>query len=160
MQGGRGLPPLAAVVMAAAVMAAIGFWWHIDRQTGTLPASAPSVAADVSGQPASALIPKPAFGKLTGLWQRPDGGYLIEIRSVGPGGEMNAAYFNPRPINVAKAEAYQDGGAISIFIELRDRNYPGSKYNLQYDPLYDRLTGIYYQAVQKVIYEVEFVRMR
>ena len=160
MRGGQGLPPLAAVVMAAAVTAAVGFWWRVDRQAGTPPASAPSVAANVSGQPASALIPKPAFEKLTGLWQRPDGGYLIEIRSVGPDGEMDASYFNPRSINVAKAEANQDGATINVFIELRDRNYPGSKYHLQYDSVFDRLTGTYYQAVQKETYEVEFVRMR
>ncbi len=151
---------MAAVVMAAAVAAAIGVWWHIDRQTVTSPASAPSAAANVADQPDPAGAPEPTFEKLTGLWQRPDGGYLIEIRSVGPDGEMNAAYFNPRPINVAKAGASQNGATITVFIELRDRNYPGSKYNLQYDPVFDRLTGTYYQALQKEIYEVEFVRMR
>ncbi len=150
---------MAAVVMAAAVTAALGFWWHIDRQTVTPPES-PSVAANVLDQPAPASAPKPSFEKLTGLWQRPDGGYIIEIRSVGPDGEMDAAYFNPRSINVAKAGASQNGATITVFIELRDRNYPGSKYNLQYDPVFDRLTGIYYQAVQKETYEVEFVRMR
>lgn len=160
MRGGRGLPPLAAVVMAAAVTAALGSWWHGDRQVGTAPASAPSVAANVVDQSAPATTPKPAFENLTGLWQRPDGGYLIEIRSVGPDGEMNAAYFNPRPINVAKARAYQDGTTINVFMELRDRNYPGSRYHLQYDPVFDRLMGTYYQAVQKEIYEVEFVRTR
>ncbi len=150
---------MAAVVMAAAVAAAIGVWWHIDRQTVTPPES-PSVAANVVDQPAPATTPASAFEKLTGLWQRPDGGYIIEIRSVGPDGEMNAAYFNPRSINVAKAEASQNGATITVFIELRDRNYPGSTYNLQYDPVFDRLTGTYYQALQKEIYEVEFVRMR
>lgn len=150
---------MAAVVMAAAVAAAIGFWWHIDRQTVTPPESL-SVAANVVDQPASVAAPAPAFDKLTGLWQRPDGGYLIEIRCVGPGGKMDAAYFNPRPINVAKAEAYQNGATITVFIELRDRNYPGSTYNMQYDPVFDRLMGTYYHAVQKVAYGVEFVRMR
>ncbi len=160
MRGGRGLPPLAAVVMAAAVTAALGFWGHIDRHAGTPPASAPSVAANVLDQPASVGAPKPALEKLKGLWQRPDGGYIIEIRSVGQDGEMDTAYFNPRSINVAKAGASQNGATITVFIELRDRNYPGSKYNLQYDPVFDRLTGTYYQALQKEIYEVEFVRMR
>ncbi len=159
MRGGQGLPPLAAVVMAAAVAAAIGVWWHIDRKTVTPPASL-SVADNVLDQPAPATTSSPSFDKLTGLWQRPDGGYIIEIRSVGPDGEMDAAYFNPRSINVAKAGASQNGATITVFIELRDRNYPGSKYNLQYDPVFDRLTGIYYQAVQKVTYKVEFVRMR
>ncbi len=127
MQGGRGLPPLAAVVMAAAVTAAIGFWWHIDRQTGTLPASAPSVAANAVDKPATIETPKLAFEKLIGLWQRPDGGYLIEIRSVGPNGEMKAAYFNPRPINVAKAEAYHDGGGDQYFHRTERPELPGLK---------------------------------
>ncbi|MGE5172921.1 MAG: hypothetical protein ACM3MD_03735, partial [Betaproteobacteria bacterium] len=133
--GRAGLPPLVAVVMAAAMTAAIGFWWHMDRQVGTSPTSALSVAVNVVDQPAPSATPRPAFENLTGLWQRPDGGYLIEIRSVRPDGEMDAAYFNPRPINVAKAEAYQDGAAINVFIELRDLNYPGSRYHLQYDPV-------------------------
>ena len=47
-----------------------------------------------------------------------------------------------------------------MFVELRDVNYPGSAYNLRYDPKTDRLIGTYFQAVQRQTYDVEFVRMK
>jgi len=53
-------------------------------------------------------------------------------------GKLKAAYFNPRPINVAKAEWRSMAGRIQIFVELRDVNYPGSTYTLIYDPEKDR----------------------
>jgi hypothetical protein len=33
-------------------------------------------------------------------------------------------------------------------------------YNLQYDPASDRLKGTYFQAVEKQIYDIEFVRTK
>jgi uncharacterized protein (DUF2147 family) len=57
----------------------------------------------------SAAKATPAFDKLTGRWLRDSGGYTIEIRSVGPGGKLEAAYFNPKSIHVGKAEASQQG---------------------------------------------------
>jgi hypothetical protein len=124
-------------------MAAVGFWWSNGRLAGTPPAAAP----------------KPTFEKLTGRWQRPDGGYILEVRSVEPGGRMDAAYFNPQPINVSKAEALQGGGTVGIFIELRDVNYPGSTYTLTYDPANDSLKGIYFQAALKQTFDVYFIRL-
>ncbi len=38
-------------------------------------------------------------------WQRTDGGYIIEIRSINTDGKITAGYFNPRPINVSRAQA-------------------------------------------------------
>jgi hypothetical protein len=142
---GRRWQRLAAVIIIFAVIAVVGFWWVKGRQDG-----APKAAATL----------KPAFEKLTGQWQRPDGGYIIEVRSVEPDGRMNAAYFNPQPINVAKAEASQDGGTVKVFIELRDVNYPGSTYNLTYDPADDCLKGIYFQAAIGQRFDVYFVRLQ
>ena len=39
-----------------------------------------------------------------GRWLRPDGGYILEIKSIDASGAMQADYFNPNPIHVAKAE--------------------------------------------------------
>ena len=37
---------------------------------------------------------------------------------------MDAAYFNPKSIHIAKAEASRETDATKVFIELRDMNYP------------------------------------
>jgi uncharacterized protein (DUF2147 family) len=98
--------------------------------------------------------------RLLGHWLRPDGGYVLELKEIGKGGTLKAAYFNPRPINVARAELSRKDGKLTIFIELRDINYPGSKYNLQYDPETDRLIGTYFQAIQRQTFDVEFTRAK
>ena len=102
----------------------------------------------------------PGFQVLKGRWQRPDGGYVIEIKNIDRVGKMEAAYFNPRPIHVAKANAARDGNTTKVFIELRDVNYPGSTYNLTYDPKSDQLKGTYFQAVLKQTFEVVFDRLK
>ena len=75
-------------------------------------------------------------------------------------GSVSAAYYNPRPINVFSAKWSRKEGKINLFVELRDVNYPGSKYNLQYDPKSDRLKGTYFQAVEKQTFNIEFVRVK
>jgi hypothetical protein len=103
---------------------------------------------------------KPEIGALKGRWVRTDGGYILSVKDVTPDGKMDAAYYNPRPINVSKAQATQEGASLKVFIELRDTGYPGSTYNLQYVPASDRLKGTYFQAVQRQTFDVEFVRAR
>jgi hypothetical protein len=72
---------------------------------------------------------------------------------------MNAAYFNPRPIKVAKAEAMKAGRDLKVFVELRDVNYPGSTDTLTYQPATDRLAGTYFHAVSGQNMDVEFSRL-
>jgi uncharacterized protein (DUF2147 family) len=103
---------------------------------------------------------KSGFERLKGKWLRPDGGYVVDVKNVSDSGQMDASYFNPRRINVAKAEASRDGETVKVFIELRDVNYPGSTYDLIYDPQSDSLRGIYYQAARQQRFEVGFVRTR
>ncbi len=98
--------------------------------------------------------------RILGRWLRPDGGYVLELREAPSGQGVEALYFNPRPIHVSRAELREAGGSISVFVELRDANYPGSTYTLLYDPKTDRLGGTYFQAVQRATYDVEFVRLR
>jgi len=100
------------------------------------------------------------FGNLIGRWLRPDGGYIIEIRSISADGRMNAAYLNPRPINVARAGASWKNGSQEVFIELQDTGYPGSTYTLDYNPVQDAFTGVYFQATLKQAFEVVFVRQK
>lgn len=121
---------------------------------------APPAAVNVTNPPETAIAASTSYQKLSGKWVRPDGGYILEIRRVAPNGTLDAAYLNPLPINIAKAEASQAGADLKVFIELRDVNYPGSTYTLTYDPGKDQLTGAYFQAVARETYEVAFVRMK
>lgn len=135
---GRGRPGLArAVLFAIAVVAAGGYWWDQARQTET---------AD-------------AYEALRGRWRRADGDYIIDIRNVRPGGQIDAAYFSPTPVLVTRAEASRDGGTVRIFIELQDLNYPGSTYTLTLDPRDDQLKGTCFQAAAREISGVSFTRL-
>jgi hypothetical protein len=100
------------------------------------------------------------FGALKGRWVRPDGGYVIVIKSVDPSGKMDATYFNPNPINVSKAEVSREGVALRVFLELRGAGYPGSTYTLTYEPRSDSLTGVYFQAVMQQKFDVIFQRAK
>jgi len=97
---------------------------------------------------------------LNGRWLRPDVGYILEIRSVDSDGKIDAVYLNPKPINIAKAEATRDGSTLKIFVKLRAPNYPGSTYTMTYDQEHDQLRGIYFQALQQQSFNVYFVRMK
>jgi hypothetical protein len=102
----------------------------------------------------------PDFMVLNGRWARTDGGYVIEIKSVEAGGQMQAAYYNPNPINVSLAEATRQGAAVIVFIELRAPGYPGSTYTLIHDPKSDDLKGVYHHAGLQQNFEVVFVRVK
>jgi hypothetical protein len=132
-----------------------------DRMSSRAPTTSEAVAtSDQTNAPSAPPVPANAdFQKLLGKWLRPDGGYVLELKSDQPG-KLTAAYFNPRPINVAKAEATQEGSATKVFVELRDVNYPGSTYTLTYLKEKDLLVGVYYQALQQQSFEVYFERMK
>jgi hypothetical protein len=97
---------------------------------------------------------------LLGNWTRTDADYKIKISEVLKDGKLNAGYFNPKSINVGKATWTSVKGVLKIYIELRDENYPGSNYNLTYNPEKDMLTGKYFQAVTGETYDVLFARTK
>jgi len=119
---------------------------------GHRPAGTSSPAVQEAG-------PGAGLAGLEGRWQRPDGGYVLEIRKVYPSGTADVAYFNPNPIRVAKATATGDASSATVFVELQDVNYPGSTYTLTYDPRRDVLEGVYYQAMLGQSFDVTFVRL-
>jgi len=100
------------------------------------------------------------FQALLGRWQRPDGGYVLQITNADENGKLDAAYFNPKPIHVSRAQALREDSALEVFVELRDANYPGSTYTLRHDPAGDQLKGIYYQAALGQQFEVIFERLK
>ena len=136
--------------VAIAIIGAAGLVYYLHGAPRETSLSASSVAA----------APAQTFQPLKGRWLRPDGGYVIEIREIDAAGKLNAAYFNPQPIKVAKAEASQEGGTIKVFLELRDVGYPGSTYTLTYDPATDQLKGAYFQAAMRQTFDVGFVRLK
>jgi hypothetical protein len=107
----------------------------------------------------TAVAPKPEYQKLLGKWQRPDGGYVIELRTVNAEGKFEAGYFNPAPIHIERALAFSEGGKLKVFVLLQDANYPGCTYKLTYDPQADQLFGEYFQATMQETYAVTFARL-
>jgi hypothetical protein len=99
----------------------------------------------------------PDLMAIQGRWIRTDAPYVIELRHAGDA-SLQAAYYNPRPIHVAKTESAEQGGLLKVMIELRDVNYPGSTYVLAYDRAHDRMSGYYFLPVSQQTFEVEFVR--
>jgi hypothetical protein len=151
---------MGSVIPALVILAVLASGWHHSQQAEALPSASPMVESGTANSPSTLAEAKADWQKLQGKWTRPDGGYILEIRNVDDSGKMDAGYFNPKSIHVAKAEATRVGGILRVFIELRDENYPGSTYTLTYDPASDQLKGIYFQALQKQSYEVVFVRTK
>ena len=154
----RGIHRAPAVFVAVALFVTLGLWWWKVKSANISPQAAARIEADAANP--AAAEGKTEFQKLRGQWRRPDGGYILAIRNIADSGALEAAYFNPNPIHVAKAEASQQDSVTRVFIELRDVNYPGSTYTLTYEPSSDQLRGIYYQAVERQRFEVVFVRMQ
>jgi hypothetical protein len=100
----------------------------------------------------------PALQKLVGRWRRRDADYVLKVDEVDARGDVRAAYLNPNPIQVGKASAHSHGDAAHLTVELRDFNYPGCIYDLNYDPKSGTLRGTYFQAALGETYDVEFVR--
>jgi len=145
------------VLVGAAVALAWATWRPTTEPPPALPAAPAPATTGVPGRPASA---PEGYADLVGEWVRPDGGYVLAVSGVAPDGTASVAYYNPRPIRVARAEAKREGALVGLFVELRDVNYPGSTYTLGYDTATDQLRGIYYQAAQGAQYEVAFSRRR
>jgi len=145
------------VVLAVAVALA-GIYLVFMRQ-GPSSGDTERTAGPGSSRRADGAAPASVdFQVLVGKWVRPDGGYVISVRSVDPKGRVDAGYFNPRPINVSRAEASVEGKAVKLFMELQAAGYPGSTYELIYDPGNDALVGVYFQAAMQQSFEVVFVR--
>jgi hypothetical protein len=81
---------------------------------------------------------------------------VIEVNKIHPDGNVEAGYFNPRPIHVAKSTVSEKNGVIELFIELRGQGYPGSTYTLIYNQERDVMVGVYFQAAIQQPFDVIF----
>jgi hypothetical protein len=166
-RGGRRRTVALLAVVAAAVALAVASW--LGETRGGAPATAPkpplTATRTPSSDPAPLRTPRRAgadvparFRPLLGEWVRPDGGYVLSVTGITEEGAATVAYLNPRPINVERAEVREEGDVVGLFVELRDRGYPGSTYTLAHDAQADQLKGLYFQAAQRATYDVVFVR--
>ncbi len=160
---GRSLPsagkgkigPVYWICLGLAVAVAIAGVYFAFYRPGLKSAETESPSAR---QPGTAKAGKNGFQPLLGRWIRPDGGYILSVRSVSPEGRVDVGYFNPRPIHVSRADASVQGNTVKLFVELQAAGYPGSTYELIYDRGNDALVGIYFQAAIQQRFEVVFVR--
>jgi hypothetical protein len=65
-----------------------------------------SISSGIHAEDVTVHEKRGGFETISGRWLRPDGGYIFEIRAVDPSGKIDAHYFNPRPINVAKSRSH------------------------------------------------------
>jgi hypothetical protein len=137
------------------VLALLGFLLGL---AAIFPATAQGPTPAPQGAASPSTAAKPDIALLKGTWVRLEGGYTIVIKSIGPGGELEAMYFNPNALPFAKAQATRVGATFRAFFELRAGGYGGSTYELTYDSASDRLRGIYYQAVARQKFDVTFAR--
>lgn len=145
------------VLLAVVCVAALTGYYFFGKSTGAGRSEDPVAAIQPTASQAAPQEAAHGFQPLIGRWRRPDGGYVIDIRSVDADGKIDAGYFNPRPINVARAEASRDVDGLKVFIELRDVGYPGATYSLIYNPSQNVLEGLYYQPTAGQTFEVVFV---
>jgi hypothetical protein len=155
----RTFPTLLLIIICAGVVIAGGllvFNKYVDEANHEAAIS----AAHSSSESNSPTVTPDDSRRLIGRWVRPDGGYVIDIRRVDPTGNLQAAYFNPRPIRVSQAQVTKKGGEIQVFIELRDAGYPGATYALRYSKKHDVLVGLYHQPAVGQTFDVVFIRKK
>ena len=157
---GRRKVSILLLFLICAGIVGVGIWLFYNK-SGMRADLTPEASNSLTSQKDMVLSVSPdTYRNLVGRWMRPDGGYVIEIRNVDSNGQLQAAYFNPRPINVSQARIIDEDREPLIFIELRDIGYPGATYALTYHPKQDMLEGIYYQPSVKQSFEVVFVRIK
>ncbi len=143
------------VFWIAIIVIAVGAAIWLALPHGSTARSATTASAPAKADSAAASSP---VEKLKGRWLRPDGGYVIEIQAGTDDGKLAAAYFNPNPINVSRAEWSRVEGKVRVFVELRDVNYNGATYTLDFDAEQNKMTGVYFQPALGQSFPVEFVR--
>ena len=125
-------------------------------------ASTPTTATATNTPATNSPAPqaKVEFLPLTGKWGRTDGDYLLEIKGVDAEGKLTAGYYNPNPIKISQARAFQEGENVKVVIELRDTGYPGCVYNMNYDRGSDQLVGTYFQAAMGETFQIAFMGIK
>jgi hypothetical protein len=154
------IPVLGGIGFAVLVTICLSIWMLKADQTRESESKQQAANTQIPEIPKSVSTAKPEFEKLKGIWQRPDGGYVLEIKQVSSEGKIDAAYYNPNPINVFQARAWLESGKLNAYVELRDRLYPGNYYTLKYDASNDHLAGVYHHLGIGQQFEIVFMRIK
>ena len=144
------------------LMAVVFFCFGCNQTEETNATAVPVEAAKAVSEQAKLSPPQAAIdkNKITGNWVRTDAPYKLNISGLGDDASLKVEYFNPKSIHVGKASWKNTNAIMSIYVELRDENYPGSNYTLFYMPDKDLLAGRYFQAVEGETYDVGFMRAK
>lgn len=142
---------------AALAVVVIVFWGRLFPGGGDAPVHPVPIQTDERSAKTHA---PPVLPHLVGRWVRTDGGYVLDIKAVHDDGKIDAAYLNPRPIHVSKAQAITKGGHVVIVVTLQDRGYPGNMYTLTYDAEADRFEGVYHHRGLGQQFDVKFTRFK
>lgn len=160
-------PEPAAGALALVLTVASAAFGGCSGERSTLNAPAPaSTAANAAASPIAAASADSGRTVLTpgerqalvGWWLRYDQKYMIVIDAVAEDGRLSARYLNPDPVGVSKAESWKMGDQVEILVELTDENYPGNFYELSFDPVQQKLVGVYHHLGAREDYEVDFTR--
>ena len=143
-------------ISVVVVAVAAGVIWRVGGSRSE--SAAPSGGEVVPVAPPIPAVTVADAQGLVGQWVRTDSPYVLEVVSTTEDGNLEAAYYNPRPINVSRGAFRLVDGTFEVFVELRDVNYPGSTYTLRYDAADDVLQGVYFQAALGQSYDVTFAR--
>lgn len=152
----RKFPLIPAIVVSLVSILAATACQKAAKETAPAAAAAEKAPAVASKAP-TAAVPD-AVQKLMGKWLRADGGYVLELKGADITGVVQAAYFNPKSINVSRAIWMQGANGFQVVVELNDVGYPGATYVLSYDPKADRLFGQYNQPAMQQSFDIEFMR--
>ena len=137
---------------------AMAAWILISKQIIVdRPGREPAIQSETSPTP---LENPNRYNMLLGRWQRQDGGDVIEISRINADGTVQSAYYNPRPVRVAKAHLAVKESTVTIFIELKDADVSGATYSLIYDRQKDALNGVYHQSASDHRLDVSFRRIK
>lgn len=147
------------LIGVAVIVVGVLVVWRMNTSGDAPSVSADEVTQEAAQTPVASSRPV-ELQKLVGRWVRMDTPYMIEIKAANENGTLQAAYYNPRSINVSAAKVENKNGTLEVFVELRDTNYPGSSYRLTYDRATDLLRGVYFQAVMQQNFDVAFRRLQ
>jgi hypothetical protein len=128
------------------------------KPEGDAGARTPAPGGAAGAPPAAAPAAEP--GRLVGQWKRTDSNYLIAVDEASADGTLAARYLNPQPINVSKARWLKNGSRLQLMVEMQDRGYPGSNYELDYDAAHDTLFGTYHHLGLNQDFQVSFYRLK